>query len=104
MSQSNDILTYLQNYCYGSSQAVTAERLAEISFTTAREVNAVIRELREAGEHIGSGSNGYFMIETPDEYDALIRQLDSRFEDLCALRKTVKRNKENFPAPQEAMF
>lgn len=100
----HEILTYLTNYCRGSGRAVTAERLAEIVFTTAREVNAVIRELREAGEHIGSGSNGYFMIETPDEYEALIRQLDSRFDDLCALRKVVKRNREQFPATQEAMF
>jgi len=104
MSQSNDILTYLNNFCCGSGRAATAERLAEISFTTAREVNAVIRELREAGEHIGSGSAGYFMIVTPDEYEALIRQLDSRFEDLCALRKTVRRNYEAFPATQEALW
>lgn len=58
---------------------------------TSKEVEDLVREARLAGYLIGSdaGTNGFYIIETAEEFDLTTRQLRSRARTLNAILKAM---------------
>lgn len=61
-----------------------------------RRVQTIVKELIEAGHPIGSASskpNGYWILETDEEYDAADANLEHRIMALSRRRKSLRKHR-----------
>ena len=81
----------LELLCHpGPRFAVTKKYLARATGAKPREIEEAIHQLRADGVPIGSGGNGYFMAESPEQLDGTVRHLTSRIrKETATLRHTL---------------
>ncbi|KAF5031864.1 hypothetical protein DSECCO2_623330 [anaerobic digester metagenome] len=93
----HDFLIYMKEYHIGTSKAVPSAYLQSRFCISSRAVRKLVNQLRNDGNPICSGDNGYYYAADRKELLASIGQMTSRIREITKARRGLVKALEHFP-------
>ncbi|WP_312906862.1 hypothetical protein [Tissierella praeacuta] len=93
----HDFLVYIKEYHTGKQKAVSSAYLQNRFCISSRTVRILVNQLRNDGNPICSGDNGYYYATNREELFASIRQMTSRIREISKVRRGLVKALEHFP-------
>jgi biotin operon repressor len=93
-------LIYIKDYHTGKVKAVSSAYLQNRFCISSRTVRRLVNQLRNDGNPICSGDNGYYYAADRNELIASIRQMTSRIREISKARRGLVKALEDFPNGQ----
>ncbi len=93
----HDFLIYIKEYHTGKQKAVSSAYLQDRFCISSRTVRMLVNQLRNDGNPICSGDNGYYYAADREELIASIRQMSSRIREISKARRGLVKALEHFP-------
>ena len=93
----HNFLTYIKDYHTGKEKAVPSAYLQNRFCISSRTVRRLVNQLRNDGNPICSGDNGYYYAADREELIASIRQMTSRIKEISKARRGLIKALEHFP-------
>lgn len=93
----HDFLIYMKVYHTGISKAVPSTYLQSRFSISSRTVRKLVNQLRNNGNPICSGDNGYYYAGDRKELLASIGQMTSRIREIAKAKRGLAKALEQFP-------
>ena len=93
----HDFLIYMKEYHTGTSKAVPSAYLQGRFCISSRTVRKLVNQLRNDGNPICSGDNGYYYAADRKELLASIGQMTSRIIEIAKAKRGLVKALEYFP-------
>ena len=93
----HDFLFYMKEYHTGISKAVPSAYLQGRFCISSRTVRKLVNQLRNDGNPICSGENGYYYAADRKELLASIGQMTSRIREIAKAKRGLVKSLEHFP-------
>ncbi|WIV13558.1 MULTISPECIES: hypothetical protein [Bacillota] len=93
----HDFLIYMKEYHTGTSKAVPSAYLQGRFCISSRTVRKLVNQLRNDGNPICSGDNGYYYAADRKELLASIGQMTSRIREIAKAKRGLVKALEHFP-------
>ena len=93
----HDFLIYIKEYHTGTSKAVPSAYLQGRFRISSRTVRKLVNQLRNDGNPICSGDNGYYYAADRKELLASIGQMTSRIREIAKAKRGLVKALEHFP-------
>jgi len=93
----HDFLIYMKEYHTGISNAVPSAYLQGRFRISSRTVRKLVNQLRNDGNPICSGDNGYYYAADRKELLASIGQMTSRIREIAKAKRGLVKALEHFP-------
>lgn len=96
-------LNYIKEYHTGKEKSVSSAYLQNKLCISSRTVRRLVNQLRNDGNPICSGDNGYYYAADRRELMASIKQMTSRIREISKARRGLIKALELFPDDNEQM-
>ena len=93
----HDFLNYIKQCHAGKEKAVSSVYLQNRFCISSRTVRKLVNQLRNDGNPICSGDNGYFYAADRKELLASIGQMTSRIREIAKAKRGLAKALEHFP-------
>ena len=93
----HDFLIFMKEYHTGISKAVPSVYLQGRFYISSRTVRKLVNQLRNDGNPICSGDNGYYYAADRKELLASIGQMTSRIREIAKAKRGLVKALEHFP-------
>ena len=93
----HDLLIYMKEYHIGIEKAVPSAYLQSRFCISSRTVRKLVNQLRNDGNPICSGDNGYYYAADRKELIASIGQMTSRIKEIAKANRGLVKALEHFP-------
>ncbi len=93
----HDFLIYIKEYHTGTSKAVPSAYLQSRFCISSRTVRKLVNQLRNDGNPICSGDNGYYYAADRKELLVSIGQMTSRIREIAKAKRGLVKALEHFP-------
>ena len=93
----HDFLIYMKEYHTGTSKAVRSAYLQGRFCISSRTVRKLVNQLRNDGNPICSGDNGYYYAADRKELLTSIGQMTSRIREIAKAKRGLVKALEHFP-------
>ena len=93
----HDFLIFMKEYHTGTSKAVSSAYLQSRFCISSRTVRKLVNQLRNDGNPICSGDNGYYYAADRKELLASIGQMTSRIIEIAKAKRGLVKALEYFP-------
>ncbi len=93
----HDFLIYMKEYHTGKEKAVSSAYLQSRFCISSRTVRKLVNQLRNDGNPICSGDNGYYYASDRKELLASIGQMTSRIREIAKAKRGLVKALEHFP-------
>lgn len=89
-------LNYIKEYHTGKEKAVSSASLQNRFSISSRTVRKLVNQLRNDGNPICSGDNGYYYAADREELISSIRQMTSRIKEISKARRGLIKALDHF--------
>ena len=93
----HDFLNYIKKFHTGKEKAVSSTYLQSRFCISSRTVRKLVNQLRNDGNPICSGDNGYYYAADRKELLASIGQMTSRIREIAKAKRGLVKALEHFP-------
>ena len=93
----HDFLIYMKEYHTGTSKAIPSAYLQNRFCISSRTVRKLVNQLRNDGNPICSGDEGYYYAADRKELLASIGQMTSRIREIAKAKRGLVKALEHFP-------
>lgn len=96
----HDLLIYMKQFHTGKEEAVSSAYLQNRFCISSRTVRKLVNQLRNDGNPICSGDNGYYYAADRKELLASIGQMKSRIKEIAKAKRGLVKALEHFPGEE----